>query len=120
MIKLRTIIFLCAATFSMCINAQVADGVLTVSRGKIHNSNGPHSGIPIVSSDDDDVTISCDSLINDVTVIIHDQWGNVMHRSTQTISPSETTIYVPNTDDSEKTTIDLYYDRKHLSGYFKE
>ena len=43
-----------------------------------------------------------------------------MHHSTQTIGSNETTIYVPSTDgDSEKTSIDLYYDRKHLSGYFE-
>lgn len=80
----------------------------------------PHS-IPIVEEDDDEVTIKCDSLINNVDVVIRDQYGNVMHHSTQTVGPSETTIYVPSTDgDSEKTTIDLYYDRKHLSGYFEE
>lgn len=43
-----------------------------------------------------------------------------MHHSIQVIGPDETTIYVPSIDgDSEKTTIDFYYDRKHLSGYFE-
>ena len=83
---------------------------------------GQHnSGIPIVSSDGDDVTIKSDSIITDMTVVIRDQYGNVMHQSTQTVGPDETTLYVPNTDgDSEKTTIDLYYDRRHLSGTFGE
>ena len=55
-----------------------------------------------------------------MTVVIRDQNGNVMHQSTQTVGPAETTLYVPNTDgDSEKTTIDLYYDRRHLSGTFE-
>ena len=77
--------------------------------------------IPIVSSDGDDVTIKSDSTITDMTVVIRDQYGNVMHQSTQTVGPAETTLYVPNTDgDSEKTTIDLYYDRRHLSGMFEE
>ena len=50
-----------------------------------------------------------------------DQYGAVMHQSTQTIGPDETSLYVPDVEgDSEKTTIDLYYDRKHLSGYFEE
>ena len=83
---------------------------------------GPHNScIPTVTSDGDDVNLTCDSLINNVDIVIRDQWGNVMHQSTQTIGPNETTLYVPSTDgDSEKTTIDLYYDRKHLSGYFDE
>ena len=80
----------------------------------------PHA-VPNVTSDGDDVNLTCDSLINNVDVVIRDQYGNVMHQSTQTIGPNETTLYVPSTDgDSEKTTIDLYYDRKHLSGYFDE
>ena len=76
--------------------------------------------IPNVTYDDDDVTIKSDSTITDMTVVIRDQYGNVMHQSTQTVGPAETTLYVPNTDgDSEKTTIDLYYDRRHLSGTFE-
>ena len=77
--------------------------------------------IPNVTYDGDDVTIKSDSTITDMTVVIRDQYGNVMHQSTQTVGPAETTLYVPNTDgDSEKTTIDLYYDRRHLSGTFDE
>lgn len=83
--------------------------------------DGHPNVVPKVSTDGDDVNIRCDSTINDVGIVIRDQYGAVMHQSTQTIGPNETTIYVPSTDgDSEKTTIDLYYDRKHLSGYFEE
>lgn len=87
---------------------------------------GPFGGIrphevPDVSTDGDDINIRCDSTINDVDIVIRDQYGAVMHQSTQTIGPDETSLYVPDVDgDSEKTTIDLYYDRKHLSGYFEE
>jgi len=86
-----------------------------------HIKDGHNNCIPIVTSDGDDVNLKCDSTLYNVDVVIKDQYGNVMHQSTQTIGPSETTIYVPSTDgDSEKTTIDLYYDRRHLSGYFEE
>ena len=82
---------------------------------------GHPNSVPTVNEDGDEVTITCDSTINDVDIVIRDQYGTVMHQSTQTIGPNETTIYVPSTNgDSEKTTIDLYYDRKHLSGYFEE
>lgn len=80
----------------------------------------PHA-IPTVTAEDDEVTIKCDSTIYNVDVIIRDQFGNVMHHSTQVVSPNETVISVPDFGDgSEKATIELYYDRKHLSGYFDE
>ena len=68
-------------------------------------------------------TISCYVIPNwgNVDVVISDQYGNVMHQSTQTITPMESTIFVPDMGDgSEKTTIDLYYDDKHLKGYFED
>lgn len=79
------------------------------------------SCVPTVTAFGDDVTISCDSVIHDVNIVIRDQQGNVLHQSTQTVSPSETTISVANMGSgSEKSTIDLYYDRKHLYGEFDE
>ena len=37
-----------------------------------------------------------------------------MHQSTQTVGSEGTVIYVPDTGgDSEKTTIDLYYDEQY-------
>lgn len=80
--------------------------------------SGHPCGHPSVSYDDDEITIKSDSTIYDVGVVVKDQYGNVMHQSTQTVGSEGTVIYVPDTGgDSEKTTIDLYYDRKHLSGY---
>lgn len=49
----------------------------------------PHV-IPTVTSDNNDVNISCDSTLYDVEVVIRDQYGNIMHRSTQTIDPTGT------------------------------
>ena len=120
--KLKLILLGSVLAFSNAIYAQKGDcEPLIVQRGAIHNSNGPRYEVPVVTYDDDDVTITSDSTITDMTVVIRDQYGNVMHQSTQTVGPAETTLYVPNTDgDSEKTTIDLYYDRRHLSGTFEE
>ena len=113
----RNIIAVMAFLIAASLNAKTEVTVYDLSaHPSVHNS-----GKPIVNHDGDDVTIRCDSTINDVDIVIRDQYGAVMHQSTQTIGPNETTIYVPSTDgDSEKTTIDLYYDRKHLSGYFEE
>ena len=103
----------------LCLASVAADKVVLHPLGT--KGHSWPSCVPNVTSDGDDVNLTCDSLITNVDVVIRDQYGNVMHQSTQTIGPNETTLYVPSTDgDSEKTTIDLYYDRKHLSGYFDE
>ncbi|WP_288176849.1 hypothetical protein [Prevotella sp. CAG:592] len=75
------------------------------------NDVGHPCGHPSVSYDDDEITIKSDSTIYDVGVVVKDQYGNVMHQSTQMVGSEGTVIYVPDTGgDSEKTTIDLYYD----------
>ena len=79
-----------------------------------------NSGVPLVNSNDDDVTLTCDSIIYNVDVVIRDQFGNVMHRSVENIGPTETTITISEAEDfSEKATIDLYYDKRHLKGEFE-
>ena len=111
-------------TFSIFMSTYYAfsqDVELTVVGPRNTTMNDHRYSVPVVNVDGDDVTIKSDSTITDMTVVIRDQYGNVMHQSTQTVGPDETTLYVPNTDgDSEKTTIDLYYDRRHLSGTFEE
>lgn len=76
--------------------------------------SGHPCGHPSVSYDDDEITIKSDSTIYDVGVVVKDQYGNVMHQSTQTVGSEGTVIYVPDTGgDSEKTTIDFYYDEQY-------
>ena len=90
-----------------------------VSNDGIYNNHGPRTEIPTVSTDGDDIIIKCDSTIYNVDVIISDQYGNVMHQSANTVGPTETVIHSHCNGDSEKTSIDLYYDDKHLKGYFE-
>lgn len=81
---------------------------------------GHRYSIPTVSTDGDDITIKSDSTIYNVDIVIRDQFGNVMHHSTQNIGPMETTISVQDYDDgTEKMTIDIYYEERHLCGYFE-
>lgn len=110
--------FMLSTLTAMCCFSQGKEVSLIDKKGHC----GPHNScIPIVTTDGDDVNLKCDSTLLNVDVVIRDQFGNVMHHSAQTIGPDETTIYVPSVDgDSEKTTIDIYYDRRHLSGYFEE
>lgn len=114
--KTRTLTALLAMLITLSINSKTQ-----ITMYDIKGHTPPHnSGIPIVDSDGDEIIIKSDSTIYNVDVVIRDQFGNVMHHSTQNIGPMETTISIlENNDISEMTTIDIYYDRKHLSGYFE-
>ena len=99
-----------------CMNLYAID-IKDVQLTDVHhpgNDVGHPCGHPSVSYDDDEITIKSDSTIYDVGVVVKDQYGNVMHQSTQTVGSEGTVIYVPDTGgDSEKTTIDLYYDEQY-------
>lgn len=102
-------IVLCGFCFSSSYGYK-NDVVLNIDYNKEVDSGHP-CGHPSVSYDDDEITIKSDSTIYDVGVVVKDQYGNVMHQSTQTVGSEGIVIYVPDTGgDSEKTTIDLYYD----------
>ena len=99
-----------------CMNLYAID-IKDVQLTDVHhpgNDSGHPCGHPSVSYDDDEITIKSDSTIYDVGVVVKDQYGNVMHQSTQTVGSEGTVIYVPDTGgDSEKMTIDLYYDEQY-------
>lgn len=102
-------IVLCGFCFSSSYGYK-DDVVLNIDYNKEVDSGHP-CGHPSVSYDDDEITIKSDSTIYDVSVVVKDQYGNVMHQSTQMVGSEGTVIYVPDTGgDSEKTTINLYYD----------
>lgn len=102
---------------ALSINAKTQVTMYDV-KGHLQPNN---SGVPIVNTDGDDVTIMSDSTLYNVDVVIRDQYGNVMHHTVENIGPMETTISIPEGDGmSEKTTIELYYDRRHLRGTFDE
>ena len=103
----RTLIIICITLLSF-----VAFSKDVVKLTNIGSVGGAHSScVPNVEYDENGVEIRCDSTIYDVGVVVKDQYGNVMHQSTQTVGSEGTVIYVPDTGgDSEKTTIDLYYD----------
>lgn len=118
--KFALILCLVSFTCGASLFAHQSDVELT----DIHDrdlSMGHDCEIPTVRHDGDDIVIKCDSTIYNVDIIIRDQYGMVMYQSTMSLSPTETLFYVPDTgNDREKTTIDLYYDKKHLVGYFEK
>lgn len=99
--------------------AQAADKIVIVDKSQ--HSGSHNSCVPVVRDNGDEVSISCDSIIYNVGVIIRDQQGNILHQSTQVVGPSEITVSVADIGGgSEKSTIDIYYDRKHFYGEFNE
>lgn len=50
------------------------------------------SAHPTVTYDDDEITIKSDSTIQDLSVVIRDQYGQVLHNSTVTVSQDGTII----------------------------
>ena len=115
----KSVIIFFAMFCNLCIHAQQGKNVELTSPdsppwGAEHRTDKPN-----VSYDGDEVTITCDSTIYNVDVVISDQYGNVMHQSANTVDPAGVVIYSHSNGDSEKTSIDLYYDDKHLKGYFE-
>lgn len=81
---------------------------------------GGHYEVPTINYDDNTVTISADTLINNATVVIKDAEGNVLHEEQTTVTPTETTINLPQSEHQDKSVIELYYDDKCLYGFFDE
>ena len=70
-----------------CTNLYAID-IKDVQLTDVHhpgNDVGHPCGHPSVSYDDDEITIKSDSTIYDVSVVVKDQYGNVMHQSTQMV-----------------------------------
>ncbi len=83
----------------------------------IPNHNGSRYEMPQVDVTDGTITIKSDTLITDVKVVVKDQFGKIMHVSSETIDNLGTTISILNSYDEVPTFIDLFYDDRHMSGY---
>ena len=112
--KLIPILF---ALFSASVlNAQSLSVSLVEVDHIIPNHNGHRYEVPQVDVSDGDITIKSDTLLTDVTVVVKDQYGSILHASSETIDNMGSTISVPAGGFSEPSSIDLYYDDRHLRG----
>lgn len=59
---------------------------------------GAKDDIPIVRYDNDEVIISSDSLISNVTIVIKDEEGRVMHSTVTTVNRMGTNLFVPDVE----------------------
>lgn len=112
------VLFVVCCAFAF-LNAKAQRGCVTLY-GDQYTNEKPRSRdeIPIVRYDNDEVTVSSDSLIYNVTIVIKDEEGRVMHSTVTTVDKTGTNLFVPDEDDSRKYTIELVYDEKALYGYF--
>lgn len=98
-----------------------ADEVVMQSDEKGHHSSGGnHTEIPTprVQADENTVEITCDSLVNHAEVIITDLNGVIMHYSSESLSPSNTLLFVTDTPDQYKYYIEIVADEQVFYGYF--
>ena len=78
-----------------------------------------HRGeIPTVTYDEEQVTITADTLLYSVTVVIKDETGAVMYSGVMDVSSAETTLPVPDGLTGRKYSIELYYEDNSLYGRF--
>lgn len=76
--------------------------------------------IPTVNYDKDYVSISADTLIYNVGVVIRDCYGNVIYSGKTTVNPADKRINLPQKYQGRKYTVEIYYDDKYLYGYFEK
>ncbi len=73
---------------------------------------------PRVQADENTVEITCDSLVANAEVTITDFNGTVMHRSSETLSPANTLLFVTDNPSQPKYYIEIVADEQVFYGYF--
>lgn len=104
---------------TLCTGMQAQTRTVTLHNDD-YSIKGHRYEVPTINYDDNTVTISADTLINNATVVIKDADGNVIHEEKTTVTPAEKNINLPQSGQREKSVVELYYDDKCLYGYFDE
>lgn len=119
--KKRFTIGLMGLMFCTAMQAQVRTVELQCSGVEDYpKTNGPSYEIPTVNYDKDYVSISADTLIYNVGVVIRDCYGNVIYSGKTTVNPADRRINLPQKYQGRKYTVEIYYDDKYLYGYFEK
>lgn len=97
-----------------------ADEVLMqgVDHGETNKGNRIEIPTPRVQADENTVEITCDSLVSNAEVTITDLNGVIMHQSSESLSPSNTLLFVTDTPDQYKYYIEIVADEQVFYGYF--
>ncbi len=119
--KLRNRFMLC------CIGLMLSTGVHAQEKTVTLQCFGPDDKtreghrfeVPTVKYDKDEVTISSDTIMYNVHIIIKDVNGNVIYNQKKMIDPAETTLSIPEEYQNDKFTIEIYYKKEYMYGYFE-
>jgi hypothetical protein len=103
--KLITILF----TLFISLHGVAKVNVILYGRPQdgIYNSN--KNEIPVVTYDDNTVTVTSDSLIYDAQIVIKDEYGNIVSSTQAQLSPAQTQIPLPAEYNNGTYTIEIYY-----------
>ena len=98
----------------------IADEVILqgVDHGETNKGNRTEIPTPRVHADKNTVEITCDSLVTNTEVTITDFSGVILHRSSETLSPSNTLLFVSDTPEHSKYYIEIVTDDQIFFGYF--
>ena len=110
---LSVFVFLCS---HLCV---MADGEVVLYEDQEYNHTGHKFELPpiTVEDNDDEVTITSDST-QTVGVVIRGTDGSLMYVGVVNATQMGTSIFVPSSTLTDKFTIDLYTDDRHLKGIF--
>jgi hypothetical protein len=102
---------LLSLAFMVCCSIMYGTNVtLTVYKDGIAIShNGHRDEIPVVTYDDNTVTVTSDSLIYDAQIVIKDESGNIVSSTQAQLSPAQTQIPLPAEYNNGTYTIEIYY-----------
>lgn len=110
---LSIIILLCS---HLCV---MADGEVVLYEDQEYNHTGHKFVVPPITVEDnnDEVTITSDST-QTVGVVVRGTDGSLMYVGVVNATQMGTSIFVPSATLTDKFTIDIYTDDRHLKGMF--
>lgn len=103
----------------LCTMMQAQERTVTLYNDDLENYDHSYE-IPTINYDDYHVTISANTLIYNVTVVIRDIAGNVIYRCTTTVNPADRILNLPLKYQEQKYTVEVIYDDKYMYGYFEK
>ena len=109
--------------FSMlAVNMLASSGTVFLHRGTIGEEwgNGGNNEVPIpqVTYDDTSVSISCDSLLHDVQVVIKDEDDQVMYSGSINLNANLQILNVPQSLNHRMFSIEIFAREENFYGYF--
>ena len=105
--------------FAIALKTTLHAGNIVTLNGTFDDKDKGHRyEVPVVIDEGTVVTISSDTLVSNVRVIIKDVSGTIISDNVVTLLPSENVICVPEEYQNDKYSIELYYDDNCFYGYF--